>query len=207
MSPNLIFVLQAFFAVHVEKYGVMVTFDCQRSTYESRPENMTPSASFRHDTKRSHVGHCSKYTSLQKLTHPSVLEMQQSGPYTFNPSILYIILFGIVSQRRHRNTDGPFQMPSLYIVSFRFPHRVSEPLLSPRHAWVPTRFQDREFLYHVSTSFPLMVQWRRHFRSEAHVISHEMFRDTQSLYHFSFFTTHAPVAVRVVTHVVIVDDM
>jgi hypothetical protein len=81
---------------------------------------MTLSASFRHDTKRSHVGYCSKHTSLQKLTHPPVLEMQQSGPYTFNPSILYIILFGIVSQRRHRDTDRPFQMHSLYIVSCRF---------------------------------------------------------------------------------------
>jgi hypothetical protein len=98
----------------------VVTFDCQRSTYESRPEHMTPSASFRHDTKRSRVGYCSKHTSLQKLTHPPVLWMQQSGPYTFNPSILYIILFGIVSQRRHRNTDRSFQMLSLYIVSFRF---------------------------------------------------------------------------------------
>jgi hypothetical protein len=120
MSPNLVFVLQAFFAAHVEKYGVLVTLDCQRSTYEPHPEHMTPSASFWHDTKRSHVGYCSKHTSLQKLTHPSVLEMQQSGPYTFNPSILYMILFVIVSPRRHRNTDRPFQMLSLYIDSFRF---------------------------------------------------------------------------------------
>jgi hypothetical protein len=114
MSPNLTFVLQAFFADHVEKYGVLVTFDCQRSNYESRLEYMTPSASFRHDTKRSRVGYCSKHTSLQKLTHPPVLEVQQSGPYTFNLSILYIILLGSVSQRRHRNTDRPFQMLSLY---------------------------------------------------------------------------------------------
>jgi hypothetical protein len=120
MSPNLIFVLQAFFVDHVEKYGVLVTFDCQRSTYESHPEHMTPSASFRHDTKISRVGYCSKHTSSQSLTHLLVLEMQQSGPYTFNPSILYIILLGIVSQRRHRNTDRPFQMLSFCIVSFRF---------------------------------------------------------------------------------------
>jgi hypothetical protein len=120
MSPNLIFVNQAFFADHMEKYGVLVTLDCQRSTYEPRSEHMTPSASFRHDTKRSRVGRCSKHTSLQKLTHPPVLEMQQSGPHTFNPSILYIILLVVVSQRRHRNTDRPFQMLSLYIVSFRF---------------------------------------------------------------------------------------
>jgi hypothetical protein len=120
MSPNLIFVLQALFADHVEKYGVLVTSDCQRSTYESRPEQMTPSAPSRHNTKRSRVGHCSKHTSSQSLTHLPVLEMQQSGPYTFNPSILYIILFGIVSQRRHRNTDRPFQMLSFCIVSFRF---------------------------------------------------------------------------------------
>jgi hypothetical protein len=52
-----------------------------------------------------------------------------------------------------------------------------------------------------------MVQWRRHFRSEAHVISHEIFQDTQDFYHFSFFSTHAPVVVRVVTHVVIVGDI
>jgi hypothetical protein len=120
MSPNLTFVLQAFFADHVEKYGVLVTFDCQRSNYKSRLEYMTPSASFRHDTKRSRVGYCSKHTSLQNLTHPPVLEMQQSGPYTFDPSLLYRILFVIVSQQRHRNTDRPFQMLSLYIVSFRF---------------------------------------------------------------------------------------
>jgi hypothetical protein len=114
------FVLQAFYADDVEKFGVLVTFDCQCSTYESRLESMTPSASFRYDTKRSRVGYCSKHTSPQKQTHPPVLEMQQCGPYTFNPSIFYIILFGIVTQRRHRNTDRPFQMLSLYIVSFRF---------------------------------------------------------------------------------------
>jgi hypothetical protein len=148
MSPNLIFVLQAFYADHVEKHDVLVTFDCQRSTYESRPEHMTPLASFRHDTKRSRVGHCSKHTSLQNLTHPPVLEMQQSGLYTFNPSILYIGLFGIVSQRRHRNTDRPFQMHSLYIVSCRFPQCVSELLLSPRHMRVLTRFSGPRVLYH-----------------------------------------------------------
>jgi hypothetical protein len=167
MSPNLIFVLQAFYADHVEKHGVLVTFDCQRSTYGSRPESMTPSASFRHDTKRSCVDYCSKHTSLQNLTHPPVLEMQQSGPYTFNPSILYIILLGSVSQRRHRNTDRPFQMLSLYIFSFRFftscviATSLSEScagsyLISGRPVLISFRF-----------TFPLMVQWRRHFSPQS----------------------------------------
>jgi hypothetical protein len=167
MSPNPIFVLQAFFADHVEEYGVLVTLDCQRSTYKSRLERMTLLALFRHHTKRSRVGHCSKYTSLQKPTHPPVLEMQQSGPFTFNPSILYRILVVIVSQRRHRNTDRPFQMLSLYIVSFRFftscviATSLSEScagsyLISGRPVLISFRF-----------TFPLMVQWRRHFSPQS----------------------------------------
>jgi hypothetical protein len=52
MSLNLIFVLQALFADHVERFDVLVTFDCQRSTCQPYPGHMAPSEASQNDANR-----------------------------------------------------------------------------------------------------------------------------------------------------------